>query len=540
VLSRLLALIGLAALLAAAAPAAADTYTVTLDPSARRTPATGRVILFFITETGVWWARRPPARGPFFQPPQPLASIAVEDFRPGQSVTLDGTALAFPQSLDALDGPMRVQAALDTDRTERSHLEGPGNVLSDIVSVELRADRDDAVSLRLSEPIRPPRAVVRMSNLKWVEHRSALLSDFYGRRINHRAGVALPKDYYDPEALDRQWPVVFVIPGFGDREEGAVSYAEMLANKGVEEVAPIAVYVVLDPESPLGHHGFVDSANNGPRGTALVEEFIPYLEKKFRIVRRPEARLVTGHSSGGFSALWLQLRYPETFGGCWATAPDPIDFSAFQTCNLYEDENLYTDAEGNVRPCLREMVSAAGEMEVTLTVRQECTIEYVLDPDGASGQQWDAWEAMFSPRDPQTMLPRPMFDPRTGAIDRQVVNEWSAFDITRMVAADWARYGPIVTHHVRLTCGDRDSYYLERAVERFKRTVEELAESSGGSGGADGADGSGGSGGSGTSGGGPGYVRLVPYATHATLVPLIFQRQNEEIREHLRRHGLHD
>jgi hypothetical protein len=331
--------------------------------------------------------------------------------------------------------------------------------------------------------------------------------------------VALPKDYYSPDALTKKWPVVFVIPGFGDREEGAVDYAEMLAKKGTEEIAPVAIHVVLDPESPLGHHGFADSANNGPRGTALVEEFIPYLEKEFRIVPERAARVLTGHSSGAWSALWLQLNHPDVFGGCWATAPDPVDFRAFETCNLYEDENLYTDADGSDRPALREMVSAAGAMNTVLTVRQECTIEYVMSPAGASGEQWDSWEAVFSPRDAETSLPRPMFDPLTGAIDREVVEHWRRYDITRLVASDWERYGPVVMEDIRLRCGDRDSYFLERAVQHFKQTADRLAEASGGW-------------------KGDGYVRLVPYATHATITTLVFQRQNREIREHFRTHGL--
>ncbi|MFM8872344.1 MAG: alpha/beta hydrolase-fold protein, partial [Phycisphaerales bacterium] len=77
-----------------------------------------------------------------------------------------------------------------------------------------------------------------------------------------------------------------------------------------------------------------DSAANGPRARALVEEFIPALERQFRLVRRPEARIVTGHSSGGWSALWLQLTHPETFGACFPSTPDPVDFSRSPTSDL--------------------------------------------------------------------------------------------------------------------------------------------------------------------------------------------------------------
>ncbi len=83
---------------------------------------------------------------------------------------------------------------------------------------------------------------------------------------------------------------------------------------------PEMIYVYLDATCPQGHHGkFVDSVNNGPWESALVQEFIPYLEQTFRMTGTPATRFLTGHSSGGWSALWLQLTQPEFFGGVWAT-----------------------------------------------------------------------------------------------------------------------------------------------------------------------------------------------------------------------------
>src|SRR5688572_26378698 len=79
---------------------AADTYRVRFDPSARAEPATGRIVLFFITETRRPFDRRDPMEGPFFEKPQPIASIAVKDFNGGDVATLDGSSLAWPVSLD--------------------------------------------------------------------------------------------------------------------------------------------------------------------------------------------------------------------------------------------------------------------------------------------------------------------------------------------------------------------------------------------------------------------------------------------------------
>ena len=107
------------------------------------------------------------------------------------------------------------------------------------------------------------------------------------------------------------------------------------------------IYVVLDPGCRTGHHTFADSDNNGPYGKSLIEELIPHIESKFRAIGKPGARFVTGHSSGGWSSLWLQVTYPDFFGGTWSTAPDSVDFRDFQKVNVYDPkENMFVDAKG--------------------------------------------------------------------------------------------------------------------------------------------------------------------------------------------------
>jgi hypothetical protein len=109
-----------------------DAYVVTLDPEVVGASGdgasgggAGRLILFFITETSPRWSKTQPMEAPFFGKMQPVASVAVKELKPGESVTVDGSALAFPESLDNLNGPIRVQAVLDVDETERSHEQGP-------------------------------------------------------------------------------------------------------------------------------------------------------------------------------------------------------------------------------------------------------------------------------------------------------------------------------------------------------------------------------------------------------------------------------
>src|SRR5205814_2113408 len=150
----------------------------------------------------------------------------------------------------------------------------------------------------------------------------------------------------------RQYPVVYEIPGFSGDHRGALR----ATTRNPTDVDGIEmIHVVLDPTCRLGHHVFADSANNGPCGRALIEELIPFIETKFRGLGVPAARFVTGHSSGGWSSLWLQVTYPDFFGGVWSTAPDPVDFRDFQHVDLYAPgTNMFRDEQGTNRPLARQ------------------------------------------------------------------------------------------------------------------------------------------------------------------------------------------
>lgn len=515
------------------AEAGADGYTVRMAPSIEMEPEDGRVLLLFITEADQQRypdssLSGPPINAPFYAAPQPIASAAVEAFGPGDSVTItDENAVTFRGPLAEMAGQVRLQAVFNHDTTERSHEQGPGNVYSDVVTLELAADHAGEHEIVLDNVIPSRRMPPDQPDLRWIEFRSELLSEFYGRDVHHRAGVALPPGYGDEDHLRQEWPAIYVIGGFGSRHTQAMNYAAMYRTPGVEDVAPLAVVIVLDPESPLGHHGFTDTVNHGPRGTALVQEFIPHLEETFRLVTKPPARIVTGHSSGGWASLWLQLQWPDVFGACFSSAPDPIDFTAFQKSDIYEDTSMFALPDERETPSYRR-VTADREDEVRMTVREEVGMEYALHPLGGSGQQWDTWAAMFSPKDEATGYPKRMFDPVSGEIDRDVAEHWQRFDMTRMVREDWEKYGPIVTERVRLVCGELDDYYLHRAVERFRGLIEEKT-------------------------GEPmeagderrttmerGYVFLHPYATHGNMMQYITNRWNREMRLHFLRHGLMD
>ena len=85
--------------------------------------------------------------------------------------------------------------------------------------------------------------------------------------------------------------------------------------------------VVTDHATPYYDDSYgVNTANAGPYGDALTKELYPAIEKQFRAIGEPWARVVFGGSTGGWMTLAQQIFYPEYFGGAWGFCPDPGGF----------------------------------------------------------------------------------------------------------------------------------------------------------------------------------------------------------------------
>jgi hypothetical protein len=361
----------IAALLSAAQPALADgtvavpppvappaatqplKFVVTFPASARATPASGRVLLFLSRGAG-----EPRQVGGFFSL-DPVYAVDVKNLAPGATVTFSPEmfdapgALASPGPLRALPpGRWRVQAVFDLNQTERDLNQAAGNLFSRPAVCELSGDRGGTITLSADQVI-APRPFAETDCIKLVEIRSRLLSDFHGRDVMLRAAVMLPPDFASrPEEM---LPAYYSIPGFGGTHTQAAAWLRSAPGQAWQRgAAPLRMLrVFLDADVPLGHSVFANSANNGPCGDALVRELIPEIERRFRAIPEPGARFVGGHSSGGWASLWLQVAYPDLFGGCWSTSPDPVDFRAFQECDLYSDQNGYFYSDRTPRPLAR-------------------------------------------------------------------------------------------------------------------------------------------------------------------------------------------
>lgn len=431
------------------------TFQVKLGANVPAKSIEGRLIVFVIADSSKVPKETEPVDGPFWDDPQPLFATDVK-LTSGNTATLDDQSDHFPIPPSKLaPGKYRAQARLDLQHTNSNWRREAGNLWSDEVSFMVTTSNEkQAIELVLSNVVAKEQ-YKQIAGVEWFEVRSTLLSQFRGRDVMLRAGVVLPIDY-NPS---RKYPVIYEVPGFGgDHRDAERRRATSKDDKSdAATLARNTFRIVLDPEGPNGHMLFADSANNGPCGQALVQELIPALEAKYPLIAVPSARLLRGHSSGGWSTLWLATRYPTVFGATWSSAPDPVDFRRFQKVDIYGQPNFYADFKGTDLPSLRK-----GDV-VEMTIRQESRGEDVLGPDNTSAQQWDSWFATFGPKN-ASGNPAALFDPGTGQIDSKIAEHYRQYDISYLLQKNPTELAPIFQSAIRLVVGTEDSFYLNEAV----------------------------------------------------------------------------
>jgi hypothetical protein len=445
---------------------------------------------------------------------QMVFGMNVESFQRGSTIRFDTAAFGFPlrRLRQIPPGNYRVQVLLhryETFTRSDGHVvklpmdrgEGqqwnraPGNLLSRprVVPIDPRAR--NRVTLTLEEeipPIAPPKET------KYVKHlriRSELLSKFWGRPMELGAVVLLPEGFdAHPEA---RYPLMVSHGHFsatfeGFREEppdpGLVpdtnarfrirgynriqqEYAHHFYREWTGKNFPRFLVVEIQHANPYYDDSYaVNSANLGPYGDAIMRELIPYVEKQFRGIGQGWARFTYGGSTGGWEALAAQIFYPDEFNGCFAACPDPVDFRAYTVVNLYEHENAYfMDAPWLKvpRPGARNYLG-----EVSITLQEANYFELALGDRGRSGQQWDIWQAVFSPVGTDG-YPKPIWDKMTGRIDTSVARYWKEhYDLSSILKRDWASLGPRLAGKIHVYCGDMDNYYLNNAVYLLEQVLE--------------------------------------------------------------------
>ncbi|MDP5053915.1 MAG: hypothetical protein NWP69_08995 [Congregibacter sp.] len=440
----------------------------------------------------------------------------VEDWVAGSDKLIDAAHIGFPINTlaDLPPGRYYVQALLNrykdfslsngkTVSLPPDQGEGqqwnrkPGNYFSTPVAMDITAE--GAYEIVMDQQIAAIEPAKDTEFIKHIRMKSELLSEFWGEDVYLGAHVLLPKDFAaHPEA---RYPLM-VFHGHFPSDFGAFrpeppdpdlkpEYSERFSMDGyniiqqqeshnnylrwIADDFPRFLAIEIQHPTPYYDDSYaVNSASQGPYGDAINYELIPFIEEQFRGIGEGWARFTYGGSTGGWEAMATQMFYPDEFNGAFIACPDPIDFRAYLTMNIYEDKNGYyypSDFQKITRPGHRDYLG-----NVQSSIKDQNDLERVLGDRNRSGQQFDIWEATFSPMDDDG-YPADLWDPETGEIDPEIAAYWKEnFDLSYILKRDWATLGPKLEGKLHIYTGDMDNYYLNNAVYLVEEFLESTSE----------------------------------------------------------------
>jgi len=483
-------------------PAASLRIAVAFPKERSAAPLDGRLLLLVSTDSSAE-PRRQISDGP---ETQLVFGTDVEGWAPGVDTWVDAKAFGYPiRSLSSLPpGRYWVQALLNRYQTYRradgrvvklppDRGEGqqwnakPGNLYSRPRWMQLDSRLRILNRIALDQEIPPIPDPPETKYVKHIRLQSKLLTAFWGTPTFLGAHILLPEGYdshpqaryplvinhghfpadidgFRPEPPDPNlkpdYSARFSLPGYNRiQQEHAHQFYKDWTGPGF----PRVLLVEIQHPTPFYDDSYaVNSANNGPYGDAIMRELVPEIERRFRGIGQGYARFTYGGSTGGWEAMAVQMFYPDDFNGAWIACPDPIDFRQYTNFNLYEEKNAYflgSRWKRTPRPAHRNYLG-----QVQTTVEEANHRELALGTRGRSGDQWDIWQAVYSPVGADG-YPKPIWDKVTGEIDHSVAEYWREhYDLSHILRRDWATLGPKVRGKLKIYVGDMDNYYLNNAV----------------------------------------------------------------------------
>ncbi len=450
---------------------------------------------------------------------QLVFGIDIDGMKPGEEIIIDENAFGYPiESLKNIPaGEYFVQAIINRyetfnlktghivklppDKWEGQHWNTkPGNYFSKPLKINFNSSNNQTISISMENEIPPIQEPKETKYIKYIKMESKLLTEFWGRPTFIGAHILLPEGF--EEHTEAKYPLMIFHGHFpsdfgGFRENPpdpnlpTNDYSDRFKiygyNKIVQEEAhnfyktwtsknyPRFLIIEIQHATPYYDDSYaVNSASQGPYGDAITYELIPFIEKKFRGIGEGWARFLYGGSTGGWEALAAQVFYPDQYNGCFAACPDPIDFRAFTTVDIYQNKNAYeyeSQFKKLDRPGHRNYLG-----QISATVKQMNHRELALGTKSRSGDQFDIWEATYSPQDVDG-YPKRIWDKYTGKIDSTVAQYWKEnYDLRYILERDWKKLGPKLKGKINIYCGDMDNYYLNNAVYLTEDFLEKTTD----------------------------------------------------------------
>jgi len=485
-------------------------FAISFPSALSAEPLDGRVLLF-ISDDG---RSQPKSQSDQYRAnsTRPIFGVDVDAMKPGEPVLVDASAFGWPvRSLkDIPAGDYWVQALLNryetfhrgdghTIKMPMDHGEGqhwdtkPGNFYSRPVKMYIDPARSGEIRVVMDQEIAAIAQPADTAQVKYLQLPNERLTKFWGRPMSLGAIVTLPRGW--AEHPNARYPIL-IHHGHFPRDAESEGWRETppeASARGAQREAqeagyrfyqawngpnfPRMIHVLVQHPTPYFDDSYaVNSANNGPYGDAITRDLIPYIERKYRGIGQPWARVMTGGSTGGWEALGVQVFYPDDYNGAWALCPDPVDFRSYRSVNIYDEHNAYYYEDNpwkrTPKPGYRDYRD-----HLYATFEDRNLVELVLGTHGRSAGQHDAWASVFGPVGSDGYY-KPLYDKLTGAIDPEVAVYWrDHYDLRYIMQRDWPTLAPKLRGKIHLTSGTMDNGYLNNAMYQMEEFLMRAAPS---------------------------------------------------------------
>lgn len=195
-----------------------------------------------------------------------------------------------------------------------------GIVMSDAANVLMQRDGTRYLSMLFVEG-------TKTANYKEASHRGNLMKVWYDSPtlvLNRRMFVYTPYGY---ENSKRKYPVLYLLHGGGGDEDAwsNMGRACQILDNLIEQGKATPMIVVMpngNPGQQAAKPLMLDEKpfdNRDPSTSnlfihSLVKDIVPYIEKHYRVIAKPESRAVSGLSMGGGHTINVANLYPGMFG----------------------------------------------------------------------------------------------------------------------------------------------------------------------------------------------------------------------------------
>jgi S-formylglutathione hydrolase len=339
-----------------------------------------------------------------------------------------------------------------------------------------------ATGVSTKTPRPKPTATKPAGSLNEVKIQStALAKNLIGEETERTILVYLPPDY---DTSTKRYPVVYFLPGFGDRSMDTSSDAiTALIQKGtIQEM----IIVVAPGDNRLGGSFYVNSPVTGNWEDFIVQEVVGYVDNHYRTIARVESRGISGHSMGGFGALNMAMLHPDLFGAVYSLSPGLFDENGLTNSRMFNLEYSIRKFLDGEKAVLAEPVDQ--QLEAALSMQDYFSTAYGLafapDPQKPpfyfdypysesngnlvrDDKVWKRWESGFGDIHEKVTQYKDNFLQLKGITIDYGTNDGNVWIIDGCIYIDQQLTAAGIPHEMAVHDGDHQSQLGKRVLEHM-------------------------------------------------------------------------